>query len=46
MFRKFQIAVALALLTAIAAPTFASVANAGDYAQSRNYDHKHDTNGW
>jgi hypothetical protein len=46
MIRKFQIAVALTLLTAIAVPTFSSVASAGDYAQSRNYDHKHDTNGW
>ena len=29
MFRKFQIAMALALLTAIAVPTFSSVASAG-----------------
>lgn len=45
MIRKFNIAIAVALLTAIAVPMLSSAASA-DYASSRNYDHKHDVNGW
>ena len=45
MIRKFNIAIALALLTAVAVPMFSSAASA-NYASSQNYDHKHDVNGW
>ena len=46
MIRKLKFAVAVALLTALAVPMFASVSNAGDYGVSQSYEHKHDNNGW